>query len=120
MNKRILIIDDNIHVRSIYADILSMYGHVADTASDGEEALAHLRETTTLPDLIILDLEMPSIDGPEFRRLQLEDDGLKHIPILVSSARLDLELMSSQMGAQGYLRKPASIEEIVGKIQSVL
>ena len=97
-------------------------------ASNAEEALVLLHpgknhsRATTLPDLILLDLNMPGMGGREFLNQVKTDDGLKHIPVIVltsSSAEKDV-VDSYRLQAAGFVRKPATLnefEQIIGEIQ---
>lgn len=116
----ILIIDDSPSLRSLYSDILSMYGYTTSIATDGQDALIKLRSSDVLPDLIILDLEMPIKDGLTFRKEQLEDILLKKIPVIVSSASISLEIKVKEMDVKNFIQKPASIELLVSQVQKVL
>ena len=80
---RVLLVDDNPVVVAVYRSGLSMAGFTVDTASDGKAALEHAAATT--PDVIVLDLMLPVIDGFEVLRRVRADPGLKDVPVLVFS-----------------------------------
>jgi len=85
VNRSILVIDDDVASIESLVDILAEEGYTVATARNGKEALAHLH-SGSLPRLIILDLFMPEMDGWEFRKEQLNDDSLRHIPVVVMTA----------------------------------
>ncbi len=91
--------------------------HDLHIANSGEEALDFLREHkngANLPDLVLLDLNMPGIGGKEFLRLIKSDEELKRIPILVlttSDSEKDI-LDSYQLQAAGYVHKPSTLDEL--------
>jgi CheY-like chemotaxis protein len=80
---RVLLVDDNTVVMAVYRSGLSMAGFTVDTASDGAEALA--RAAATAPDVIVLDLMLPVIDGFEVLRRIRADPTLLHVPVVVFS-----------------------------------
>jgi CheY-like chemotaxis protein len=80
---RVLLVDDNPVVVAIYRSGLSMAGFTVDTASDGEAALA--AAAATIPDVIVLDLMLPKIDGFEVLRRVRADSRLTHVPVIVFS-----------------------------------
>ncbi len=80
---RVLLVDDNPVVVAVYRSGLSMAGFTVDTAKDGEAALAAAAATT--PDVIVLDLMLPVIDGFEVLRRLKADPGLMHVPVIVFS-----------------------------------
>jgi CheY-like chemotaxis protein len=80
---RVLLVDDNPVVMAVYRSGLSMAGFTVDTATDGEAALAHA--AATVPDVIVLDLMLPVIDGFEVLRRVRADAALLHVPVIVFS-----------------------------------
>jgi CheY-like chemotaxis protein len=80
---RVLLVDDNAVVMAVYRSGLSMAGFTVDTAIDGAEALA--RAAATEPDVIVLDLMLPIIDGFEVLRRIRADPMLQHVPVVVFS-----------------------------------
>jgi CheY-like chemotaxis protein len=108
----ILVVDDDRDTRECLALALELEGYRVERAVDGLDALLALR-TGPLPAAIVLDLEMPSMPGPEFRAEQLRDPALAHIPVVVlsSSARA--------VEAQLRLAKPVDLDALVRAIREL-
>src|SRR4051794_12787785 len=107
--ERILVVDDDLDVLSVMRDLLIDEGYEVRTAGNGREALDVLAEWR--PDLIVLDLMMPIMDGPTFRRRQRELDLAPGAPLLVLSAARNMLDVASKIGANGCLGKPFSLDE---------
>jgi CheY-like chemotaxis protein len=114
---RILIVDNEIDVRDLLGGLLHERGYDVSFAGDGSEALSLLR-SEAVPDLIILDLNMPVMDGWKFRTIQKDDPTLGVIPVLAISA--DTSPKAAAISAQGYLRKPFGSQELVAAVERVL
>jgi PleD family two-component response regulator len=118
--RRILVVDDEEHIRKILRFQLEKNGYEVVIAENGEAALKTVRRT--MPDLILLDLMMPKIDGFEVcRRLRL-DFQTSQIPIIMLTAKSDLpdKIKGLQDGANDYLVKPYSNEELMLRVRNVL
>ncbi|MEJ2434359.1 MAG: response regulator [Pseudolabrys sp.] len=117
---RILIVDDNETNRDILVTRLSVRGYDLMQAADGEEALAAAREH--LPDLILLDIMMPKIDGIEVCKRLKGDDTLPFMPIILVTAKADSKDVVSGLdaGADEYLTKPIDQVALVARVKSVL
>ena len=93
---------------------------------DGVELMARLQRLlddphSKLPDLLLLDLNMPRMDGREALHAIREHDGLKHLPVIIlttSRARLDI-LASYQLGANSFVTKPSRFEELIAVLRSL-
>ena len=118
--QRILIVDDNETNRDILVTRLSIHGYDLIQAADGEEALAVAREQ--LPDLILLDIMMPKIDGIEVCRRLKSDDTLPFMPIILTTAKADSKdvVAGLEAGADEYLTKPIDQVALVARVKSVL
>lgn len=116
---RILVVDDNEGIRSYLASLLEIKGYQVDTAGDGRSAL-HLLDSGASPDVIILDIMMPGIDGLEtLRRLRDRADETPVIMLsVVGKASSIVEAMN--LGAMDYLNKPFEEEELEATLNSVL
>ncbi len=82
----VLVVEDNDDVREAAAALIETAGFHVRTAANGKEALDVMRSGAELPCLIVLDVMMPVMDGPTFRRRQLADPALAHIPVVVVTA----------------------------------
>jgi CheY-like chemotaxis protein len=112
----IFIVEDDEDIRASLADLLEGEGYVVATACNGREALDKLRAEGARPNLIILDLRMPVMDGYEFSAEKARDEALRDIPVVIMSAERQIEESRAKTGAQATLKKPASIETILGVV----
>jgi CheY-like chemotaxis protein len=115
---RLLVVDDDEHIREALADILSDEGYAIETATQGQEALEHLR-TNPPPNLILLDLMMPVMDGMRFMRT-LAQEVPDPPPVVVLSA-LDKPEMRRDLlaaGARDVVRKPVELPVLLAALRS--
>lgn len=121
--KILLIEDDMIEIMKFNRVVKAMpIAHSIIEASNGEEGLKLLENKDELPDIILLDLNMPKINGIEFLSLLKKDAELQHIPTIIlttSSHQKDL-IECYKLGVSGYILKPLKYEEYVYKIQTTL
>jgi adenylate cyclase len=117
---RILIVDDNEANRDILATRLSAHGYEIAEARDGEEALA--AAYSYLPDLILLDIMMPKLDGIEVCRRLKADETLSFMPIILVTARGDSKdvIAGLEAGAEEYLVKPVDQMALLARVKSML
>ena len=117
---RILIVDDNENNRAILVARLSAQGYSATEACDGVEALEAARKEA--PDLILLDIEMPRMDGLEACRRLRSDPEAGFIPIILVTARTDSKdvVAGLEAGADEYLTKPIDQQALVARVRSML
>ena len=117
---RILVADDEPHIRQILRFTLERAGYQVFTAADGEEALVRANEIK--PSLVLLDVMMPKIDGYEVCRKMRQDFSLNQIPVIMLSARGDQRdrVAGLEGGANDYLVKPYSNEELLLRVKNVL
>jgi CheY-like chemotaxis protein len=106
----ILIVEDDSDLREMMEQLLTLEGYTAATAANGREALEYLRRSGA-PDLILLDLMMPVMDGWEFRREQERDPQLASVPVVVLSA-LDQQ-RARDIGANAFLKKPLDFDRLL-------
>ncbi len=117
---RILVVDDEIYIVHILDFSLGMEGYEVLTALDGEQALERLKNDK--PDLIVLDIMMPKVDGYEVCRAIKSDPETQHIPVILLSAKgrnVD-QKMGFDVGADDYITKPFSPRKLVERINSLL
>lgn len=117
---RILVVDDAEDTRILYASYLSYAGLIVEEANDGEEALALIAKTP--PDLVIMDLAMPRMDGWESTRLIKSNPRTQAIRVIVvtSNAMPDQLARARAAGADEVLTKPCLPETLLGSVREVL
>ena len=114
---RVLVIEDDQEIADVLRRTLRQEGHEVQSAGDGEEALAAAAEF--MPDLVILDLGLPKLDGVEvLRRLRAGDD----VPVLILTARTDLDdrVEGLDTGADDYLVKPFERQELLARMRALM
>lgn len=116
----ILIVEDDSIIRRVYHDVLTNDGYKVSLASSGEEAIAYLQLIT--PDLILLDLNLPGIDGHEVTRRIKADRSKPFIPVMALSAMSDLStsVTSLDAGADDFLVKPVEIDELLARVRAMM
>ncbi|MEK7347973.1 MAG: response regulator [Candidatus Eisenbacteria bacterium] len=117
---RILVVDDEIYIVHILDFSLGMEGYEVLTALDGEQALERLKNDK--PDLIVLDIMMPKVDGYEVCRAIKANPETQHIPVILLSAKgrnVD-QKMGFDVGADDYITKPFSPRKLVERINALL
>jgi DNA-binding response OmpR family regulator len=118
--KRILVVDDEIYIVHILEFTLTMEGYDVITAADGEEALRKIRDDR--PDLVVLDIMMPKMDGYEVCRRLRQDEDAQTLPVILLSAKgrpIDRET-GLEVGADDYIVKPFSPRRLLEKIRDLL
>jgi CheY-like chemotaxis protein len=116
--RRILIVDDEEGFRDGVADLLQMEGYEVSVARDAVEAVQVLPEFK--PEVILLDLHMPYLDGEAFLRGMGGLPASKRVPVVLISAKEDLEQIASRTGAAGYLSKPFEAPQLLSLLAKVL
>jgi DNA-binding NtrC family response regulator len=107
----VLIVDDDEDVAWVFEQILLLDGHTVRLAHDGERGLALLEER--VPDLVILDVEMPVLDGPALAyRMFVHNCGLENVPIVLSSGVSDLAGVAARVGTPYFTGKPFAPDEM--------
>jgi len=115
----ILIVDDDREIAEALADLLLPSGHSARTASDGAQGLRRIAED--VPELILLDVEMPMLDGPGMARaLAAQRNGYPPIPIVVISASANIRQLADQIGTRHFVKKPFSWDLLIEVVERAL
>lgn len=104
--RRILLVEDDDEISASMTELLEEEGYQVHRAANGAAALAYLHSSEELPQLVLLDLMMPQMDGYEFRDTQRKDPRIAAIPVVLMSAGGDLRSSAVELGARGILRKP--------------
>jgi CheY-like chemotaxis protein len=118
--RRILVADDEIYILHILEFSLNLEGYEVISATSGEEALA--KAAKERPDLVVLDVLMPQMDGHEVCRRLKTDERTRDIPVIFLSARdsqTDQDL-GLRLGAEAYITKPFSPQRLIDTIQNLL
>jgi CheY-like chemotaxis protein len=115
---RILIADDDPDVRESLRLLLELQGHSVDEARNGQEALQRLG-SNGLPNLIVLDLMMPVMDGWQFRRAQLQNPALAAVPVVVISAVPTHLQRVSELAAHRVFSKPFDYDLLIAAVESI-
>ena len=121
MNKnKILVVDDETDLVETVRFSLEMEGYDVLVSYNGENALNQAR--TENPDLILLDLMLPKLDGYKVCRLLKFDERYKHIPILMLTAKTQEKdkIIGKETGADEYITKPFEMDELMKKVKSYL
>jgi DNA-binding response OmpR family regulator len=117
MAKTVLVVDDNERLRTLVKSYLTQEGYRVVTAADGREALFVARQEK--PDLVILDIMMPEMDGYEFIRVHRKE---KETPIIMLTAKLEESdtVLGLELGADDYISKPFSMRILAARVRAVL
>jgi DNA-binding NtrC family response regulator len=115
----ILVVDDDPDIADTLADVIRMQGHDVRVAHNGLEGLRAL--DVHLPDLVVLDVEMPKLDGPGMAYAMLvEDLGRERIPVVIVSGVVDLPAVASRVGTPYFVEKPVSLRELISVLDHAL
>jgi DNA-binding response OmpR family regulator len=117
MPHKVLVVEDDAAIREALSYNLGREGYQVDTVADGAAALAAVRQSA--PDVVILDLMLPGLDGFEVTRALRKDN---NVPILMLTARDDEidRVLGLEMGADDYLTKPFSMRELLARVKAML
>ena len=119
MKKKILVVDDEDDILHFLELVLREKGYEVATASGGHEALT--KAQVDRPDLVLLDIMMPQMDGWEVLKLLRVDDETAQIPVAMLSARTEAKdrVQGLQEGAVDYICKPFSLQDLLAKIDAI-
>jgi two-component system cell cycle response regulator DivK len=118
--KRVLVVEDNELNLKLFCDLLRAHDFAVEPVSDGREAVARAREF--VPDLIVMDIQMPHVTGFDLIREMKRDPELRAIPIMAVTAyagREDEERIRSA-GANAYVSKPISLVRFIGEVRALV
>ena len=120
MPLRVLIVEDEPHIVESLTFVLGREGYAVSSALDGEAAVEHLRHDP--PDLMILDVMIPKLNGFEVLKLAKSDPGLRRIPIIVLTAKGQAQdrRLAESIGSDGFMTKPFSNREIVERVRQLM
>ncbi len=115
--KQILVVDDDVSIQDAVRIILERRGYAVTIVSSGEVIFDR---AFGLPDLIILDKQLPGVDGLDLCRVLKADPRTSGIPVLILSASPQTALQAPRAGADGFLEKPFRMQELRVKVQRLL
>jgi len=120
MKPRVLVVDDDEQNRTLLAEKLLLDGYDVERASNGAEALAKVDAAS--PDLILLDVMMPVMDGYEALRRLKSNEATRYIPVIILTGRgeIDDKVQGLEAGAEDYINKPYSLAEVSARVRSLL
>jgi two-component system cell cycle response regulator DivK len=120
MAKRILVVEDNDLNRRLFCDVLKSQGFAVEPVADGLDALDRAREF--VPNLIIMDIQLPNVSGLELIEAAKRDAALRQVPVLAVTAYAGKgdEERIRDAGAEGYLAKPVSIGPFMQAVRALV
>lgn len=117
--KKIMVVDDSATERHVSGEILGKKGFQVVFAESGEQGVSLSK--TEMPDLILMDVVMPGLNGFQATRAITQDDATKHIPIIICSTKGQEtdKIWGMRQGAKDYITKPINAEELYSKIAAL-
>lgn len=117
---KILVVDDEIHIRTLLKITLEMVGYEVDIAADGQEALERIE--AQIPDLILLDIKMPNLNGWQVCERVKTDEKTKHVPIIMVTAfgQKEARQRSFDLGADEFIPKPFETQALLETVKKLL
>lgn len=112
-HRRVLVVDDEEEIRAAIRQILAEEGYGVETVASGEAALAAI--AARAPDLILLDVNLPGVDGWQVLD-ELRSAAGEQTPVVVMTAGYDIQAQALDNGAQGYLGKPFDLEDLIAAV----
>jgi DNA-binding response OmpR family regulator len=121
MSKKIMVVDDEPDILTTVGQMLEMSGFEVIRAADGKECIKKLNESTTNPDLILLDIMMPDVSGWDVAANIKENPDWRSIPIVFLTAKGDtMSIGMGGMASEDYIVKPFDIKDLIIRIQKIL
>lgn len=117
--KKILVVDDSPTERHVLTELLTRQGYQVVTAEDGEQGIQMARRE--MPDLILMDVVMPGINGYQATRTITRDEALKHIPVIMCTTKNEEtdRIWGMRQGALDYLEKPLDHAKLLARIAAL-
>ena len=118
--RKVLLVEDNDDTRRLYSIVLRYHGFQVQEAVTGVEAVRMVRES--VPDLVLMDLALPVMDGWEAARRIKADPAIRHVPVIAFSALIDCtaDLRADASTFDGFIAKPVSPSELVVRVERFL
>lgn len=119
-SRKVLVVEDNLLNMRLFCDVLEAYGYQTFQCQDGAKAVEIARNE--MPDLIVMDIQLPEVSGLDITRWLKDDEKVAHIPILAVTAfamRTDEERVR-EAGCEGYLSKPIQISSFIRAVESLM
>jgi CheY-like chemotaxis protein len=113
--KIVLVVEDDAEARDAMVRLLRTEGYTVVTAGDGQQALDLLH--AAVPDLILLDLLLPGMDGWEFRQRQQDDPALARVPVVLISGTEGLARVATALAVAGFLEKPVDVDRLLTEVR---
>jgi CheY-like chemotaxis protein len=113
----ILIVDDDVGIRQLLTVFLTHKDYRSVAVANGAEALSYLQQPDQFPQLILLDLMMPVMDGAAFRQAQQQDPRLARIPVVLMSAVEDIEEQAPRLQISASVPKPVDFELLLSVVE---
>ncbi len=117
---RVLVVDDDREILDMTALLLQSAGYAVELAGSGEEALYVVQDLT--PDVVLLDINMPGMDGWEVLRILKEDERTTAVPVVMFSVNFEIreKLHALQLGARDYVTKPFDTEGLLRRVAEIV
>ncbi|GAB4117448.1 MAG: twitching motility response regulator PilH [Sideroxydans sp.] len=117
--KKVLVVDDSATERHVLGELLSKQGFEVSFAESGEQGVATAKNS--LPDLILMDVVMPGLNGFQATRAISKDEATQHIPIIICTTKGQEtdKIWGMRQGAKDYVTKPIDAQELLGKIAAL-
>jgi CheY-like chemotaxis protein len=116
----VLVVEDDRDIRESVVEVLQDAGYTVSAAADGRQALDLMAAASPLPDVVLLDLMMPVMNGFQFRQEQLKREEFAAIPVLVVTADANARIKAQSLRVAGFVQKPLKIQPLLDQIGKLL